>query len=94
VQGGYRLPLPRLRDTNRRRHEHLEGQSVADGQVTLDGRSASIAEIRQAFAAHARSNGVVWYYREAILDARLLTSLSTKPDFSDVVLSDGTTKPR
>jgi hypothetical protein len=52
---------------------------------------------------------MVWYYREAgkddpppqamqvmklIIDNRLPISISTKPDYSDVLLPDGTTQPR
>jgi hypothetical protein len=80
------------------------------GEITLNGREATINEVRAAFAKLAESKGVVWYYREgaeeeephpnamlvirAIVDAKLPVSLSTKPDFSDVVLPDGTTRPR
>jgi biopolymer transport protein ExbD len=80
-----------------------------DGRITLNDRAVSIAEIRDAFAELSRNNGVVWYYREAadsephpnamlvvesIVDARLPISMSTKSDFSDVVLPDGTARPR
>ena len=56
-----------------------------------------------------KRNGVIWYYREAgssepppqavevmtlIVDNRLPISMSTKPDYSDVLLPDGTTRPR
>jgi hypothetical protein len=81
----------------------------ADGQIELNGAVASIEDIRATFAGLARDNGVVWYYREAasgephpnamlvvqaVVEARLPISMSTKPDFSDVVLADGTTKAR
>lgn len=80
-----------------------------DGRITLDGREAAIDEVRAAFAELAGRKGVVWYYREAanaephpnamlvvqaIVEAQLPLSMSTKPDFSDVVMPDGSTKPR
>jgi len=81
----------------------------ADGRITLNGRSITLAELHSAFAALAKAHGIVWYYREAastephadamlviqeIVTARLPVSMSTKPDYSDVVRSDGTTAPR
>jgi hypothetical protein len=80
-----------------------------DGRITLNGRAVSIEEIREAFAELSRNNGAVWYYREAadsephpnamlvveaIVNARLPVSMSTKSDFSDVVLPDGTVRRR
>lgn len=80
-----------------------------DGRLTLNGSAASIEQIRESFAGLSRNNGEVWYYREsadtephpnamlvveAIIGARLPVSMSTKPDFSDVVSPDGTTRPR
>ena len=80
------------------------------GEITLNGQDTTINEVRASLAKLAESKGVVWYYREgaeeeephpnamlvirAIVDAKLPVSLSTKPDFSDVVLPDGTTRPR
>lgn len=80
------------------------------GEITLNGREATIDEVRAALAKLSESKGIVWYYREgadeeephpnamlvirAVVDAKLPVSLSTKPDFSDVVLPDGTTRPR
>jgi biopolymer transport protein ExbD len=81
----------------------------ADGRITADGRPVVLGALRGAFAQLKKANGSVLYYREAagaephpnaievvraIIEAKLSVSLSTKPDFSDVVLSDGTTKPR
>jgi hypothetical protein len=81
-----------------------------DGRITLNGHEATISEVRDALTKLASSKGVVWYYREgaeeeephptamlvisAIVDAHLPVSMSTKPDFSDVLLPDGTTRPR
>jgi hypothetical protein len=81
----------------------------ADGRITLNGNSASIEEVRATFAELAADKGVVWYYREAadaephptamlviqaIVEARLPVSMSTKPDFSDVVSAAGSSRAR
>ena len=81
----------------------------ADGRVVADGHEISISALRDAFMKLSNAHGSVLYYREAgqsephpnamtvvqaIVDARLPVSLSSKPDFSDVVLPDGSTKPR
>jgi hypothetical protein len=82
----------------------------ADGRITLNGNPASMEEVRAAFAELSRvDNGVVWYYREAadaephptamliiqaIVEARLPVSMSTSPDFSNVVGPDGSTRAR
>ena len=81
----------------------------ADGTITLDGADVSLPALRDALAAAAGAEAVVWYYREdaqgeprteatlviqAIIDNRLPISLSTEPDFSTVVSGDGTVRPR
>ncbi len=81
----------------------------ADGRITLNGNPASIEDVRTAFAELARDDGVVWYYREAadaephptamlvvqaIVEARLPVSMSTSPDFSNVVGPDGSARAR
>lgn len=68
-----------------------------------------VERFAQVFAKRAVGKDAVWYYREAgdagphvnamvvmraIVDTGLPISMSTKDDFSDVVLPDGTTKPR
>ena len=75
------------------------------GGISLNGTPATLAQVRAALAGLKAKNGVVWYYRdaaqaepppdamavlEAVVDARVPISLSTKPDFSDVVGPDGT----
>jgi len=82
---------------------------ATDGRITLDGKAASLSEVGTALEKLVQDKGRVWYYRaepagephenamlviQAIVDAKLPISMSTKPDFSDVVLQDGTTKPR
>jgi hypothetical protein len=80
-----------------------------DGRITADGHETDLPALRAAFASLSRAGGWVLYYREgaeaephpnamlvirAIVEAKLPVSLSTKPDFSNVVLPDGTTKLR
>jgi biopolymer transport protein ExbD len=81
----------------------------ADGRILADGHEVSLQQLREAFAQLSKAHGTVLYYREApqsephpnamavvqaVVEARLPISLSSKPDFSNVVLPDGTTKPR
>src|SRR5436305_11941916 len=79
-----------------------------DGRVTADGATVSIA-LAPILRDLAKSKGEVWYYREAaqsephpnalrvlgvIADYSLPISLSTKPDYSDVVDDKGQSVPR
>ena len=81
----------------------------ADGRIILDGHDVQITELRSRFAKLSRDKGAVWYFREApssepppnatlviqaIIEAQLPVSMSSKPDFSNVVLPDGTVRPR
>jgi hypothetical protein len=81
----------------------------ADGRVTADGRVLSIDALGPILRDLAKSKGEVWYYREAaqsephpnalrvlslIVDNSLPVSLSTKPDYSDVVDDKGRSVPR
>lgn len=81
----------------------------ASGTVSLDGKPTTIDVLRERLADLKKRSGVVWYYRESgkaepppqamqvmklIADARLPISMSTKPDYSDVLLPDGSTRPR
>lgn len=82
---------------------------TAKGTVSFDGAVVTIDALKQKLGDLKKRNGVVWYYREAgkdeppsqamqvikmIIDNRLSISMSTKPDYSDVLLPDGTTQPR
>jgi hypothetical protein len=82
---------------------------TAKGAVTFDGVVVTVDVLKQKLADLKKRNGVVWYYREAgkgeppaqameamklVVDNRLPISMSTKPDYSDVLLPDGTTRPR
>ena len=81
----------------------------AKGAVSFDGKVTTADALRERLAELKKRNGVVWYYRESagaepppqamqimklIADARLPISMSTKPDYSDVLLPDGSTRPR
>jgi hypothetical protein len=83
---------------------------MKSGEIFADGSRLDLARLKAAFTKLAAERGSVIYYREdpsaadphpnamaviqAIVEARLPVSLSTKPDFSTVVLPDGTVKPR
>lgn len=81
----------------------------ADGRVIADGRAVSVDTLPSILRNLAKSKGEVWYYREAaqgethpdalrvlsvIVDHNLPISLSTKPDYSDVVDDKGRSVPR
>ena len=82
---------------------------TATGSVSFDGKPVTLHELNTRLVELKRGNGVVWYYREAahgeppkeamevmklVADNRLPISMSTKPDYSDVVVPGGGTKPR
>jgi len=73
--------------------------------LSIDGRPVTLEALKPRLADLKRRNGVVWYYREytgqeppaaasAVAHHRATASMSTKPDYSDVIMPDGTTKPR
>lgn len=81
----------------------------AKGTVSFNGAITAIEALKDKLAEVKRRNGVIWYYREAskseppaqatlvinlVIEYRLPLSMSTKPDFSDVLQPDGTTRPR
>jgi hypothetical protein len=80
-----------------------------EGMVTLDGAPIGLEALRAELTRLKEAGGVVWYYREdaageppesamavirAVVDAGLPISMSTRPDFSDVVSEDGSSQPR
>ena len=82
---------------------------AASGAVSFNGSPVTLETLKPKLVDLKRRNGVVWYYREhsgpeppasasavvnLIIEQRLPVSLSTKADYSDVVMPDGTTKPR
>ena len=76
----------------------------ADGRITANGSATTIETLRESLKQLAGRQGVVWYYREAaqaepppqamlvmqaVIDNRLPIKLSTKPDYSDAIGTDG-----
>ena len=82
---------------------------TAEGVVSFDGAAVTLDGLKSKLVDLKKRNGTIWYYREAarsapstqatevlnlIARSRLPISLSTKPDYSDVVFPDGTIRPR
>ena len=82
---------------------------AANGRVSFNGVAVTLDTLKVKLAELKQQQGVVWYYREAaggeapkeakevvklVVMNRLPVLMSTKPDYSDVVLPDGTVKPR
>ena len=82
---------------------------TARGVVSFDGAVITLDGLKSKLGDLKKRNGWIWYYREAaggeppaqamqvlrlIAESRLPLSLSTKPDYSDEVLPDGTIRPR
>ena len=80
-----------------------------DGSITTDGRAVTVEALVPILRDLAKEKGEVWYYREAaqaephpnalrvislVTDYSLPISLSTKPDYSDVVDDKGRSSPR
>jgi hypothetical protein len=70
----------------------------SDGRLTVEGKPASLEQLKEMLRKLAEHQGVVWYYREAsqhdpppivlevlkeVVSFRLPIRLSTKPDYSD-----------
>jgi hypothetical protein len=81
----------------------------AKGTVSFDGTAVSLDGLKPKLAALKSRGGIVWYYREApvgpppanamdvmklIMHYQLPISMSSKPDYSDEVMPDGTSRPR
>jgi hypothetical protein len=82
---------------------------LASGVVLLDGTPTTLPALEERLKTVKAANGVVWYHREnpaaepppqgtavvqLIIKYRLPVSMSTKPDFSDVVDANGVSRPR
>lgn len=82
---------------------------LATGRILLDGKEATIADVRRALERAKAKKGPIWYYRESgksgpppqavevftlIVENNLPISLSAKPDFSDYVDENGQSHPR
>jgi hypothetical protein len=94
-------------DSPRRRIIRIS--SLASGKILLDGKEATIADVRRALEQAKSKKGPVWYYRESgksepppqavevfklIVENNLPISLSMKSDFSDYVDEKGQSHPR
>jgi hypothetical protein len=82
---------------------------MRDGRITADCAAMTLEELAPKLDALAANKGSVYYYREAgqedphpnamkVLDAtmrrKLPLSLSSKPDYSDVIDQNGVSRPR
>jgi hypothetical protein len=78
------------------------------GQIELDGTRVTPERLRTALSSLAEDGGEIWYYRERmmepmseeaskafkiVLDAGLTFRISSKPDFSDYIDSEGRSVP-
>ena len=82
---------------------------LADGKLLLNGSEATIQSLSTEFEHLKSSGGAVWYYRanpqseppsqaveviKLVIRNRLPVSMSSKPDFSDVIDENGVSHPR
>lgn len=82
---------------------------LASGHVLADGQAVELAQLAEKLQALQGANGAVWYYREPssgdppaqamevlklVVQHKLRISISSKPDFSDYVDSQGVSHPR
>jgi hypothetical protein len=82
---------------------------LSTNRVLLNGIEVAPNELFEALSEAEKLNGVVWYYREnpgeepppaasqviqMVIDKKLPIIMSTKPDFSDYVDENGSSKPR
>lgn len=82
---------------------------AADGTITLDGNVISLEKLRETLEAAVGTDPAVWLYRaesegdppeesslvlRAIMEKLFPISHSTEPDFSTIMMRDGTVIPR
>jgi hypothetical protein len=87
----------------------LKVSVLANAQLKINGSVSTLAQLDAALAKLKIGGGVVWYYRESaageppavamdaiklVVKHQLPISMSTKPDFSDAVGPDGSSRPR
>ncbi|MBI5853494.1 MAG: hypothetical protein HZB39_20990 [Planctomycetes bacterium] len=80
-----------------------------DGNITVSGQPCTLAEARDLLSSYIGRSAEIWYQREesegrphktamllldAIAGLGLPISLSTVPDFGDVILANGSVVPR
>jgi hypothetical protein len=81
----------------------------ATGDIHLNGAAVSLAGLEEEFRSLKADGGAVWYYREStssepppqsaavirlVVKYQLPISMSSKPDFSDYIDKNGSSKPR
>jgi hypothetical protein len=79
------------------------------GEIWFDGSPVTLEALAPLLRGLRAAGGVVWYYREQpdaepapeamavvglVIEHRLPISMSTRPDFADVVLPGGKVAPR
>ncbi|HEU5169444.1 MAG TPA: hypothetical protein VFU46_02840 [Gemmatimonadales bacterium] len=79
------------------------------GAIWFDGTPVTLQALAPLLQDLRSAGGVVWYYREQaddepapeamavvrlVIEHRLPISMSTRPDFADVVMPDGSVAPR
>lgn len=89
--------------------EVLKVSAFKSGETEANGKVVSLQELDRLLEANAKKNGVVWYYREAgmeeppqqameamalIIKHQRPVSMSSKPDFSDTIDTNGNSVPR
>jgi hypothetical protein len=77
---------------------------LVDGSISANGSPTTVESLRESLKTLAKQKGVVWYYREApqgpappqamqvtrlVAENRLPIRLSTRPDYSNSVGTDG-----
>jgi len=82
---------------------------LESGAVLADGAAIELSDLDRRLAEIEQAHGVVWYFREnpaaepppvaqqvisLIVSHRLPVSMSSRPDFSDVIGPDGVSRPR
>ncbi len=83
---------------------------MANGSLVLDGAPTTLQQLKDRISQCDPANNVVWYYREnsdapepppvaldvlnVVMKQRIPISLSSKPDFSDVIDNAGVSHPR
>lgn len=87
----------------------LKVSVLLSDEVLVDGEKISILQLNERLADIKKQNGIVWYYREIgtqepppaateviklVIKHQLPISMSSMPDFSNIVEMDGTSRPR
>jgi hypothetical protein len=83
---------------------------LSDGTLLVDGEACSLDQLSERLERVEAGNSAVWYYREnagdpeppaiafqaldVVMRRRIPISLSSKPDFSDVIDDKGISRPR